>query len=135
MTQVFVEDTTVVYKGSAVMARSGAPSRRGEGPAVAKALTAMGVSLSYMEAPATLDGGDVLICDNHIFVGNSARTNVDGFNSLRNAFTRAATAGAIPLFSFVPVSELLHLKSLATWAGDVLPMLVLIFSRHISIHI
>jgi dimethylargininase len=75
---VFVEDTAVVAgDGLALIARPGAPSRRGETAAVAEAL-ARHLELARMEEPATLDGGDCMRLGETLYIGRSARTNGGG---------------------------------------------------------
>ena len=109
----FVEDTAVVAAGAALLARPGAPSRRGEVPAVAAAL-AERCELVRMEAPATLDGGDCLRAGTTFYVGRSRRTNAEGIARLAAAF---APRG----FRVVPVelpAGVLHLKSVCSPLGD-----------------
>lgn len=105
---VFVEDAAVVLDTIAVVTRLGAPSRRSESEPVAAALAGYR-TLSRMEAPATLDGGDVLRLGRTLFVGRSSRTNEAGIEQLRSM---AATDGC----RVVPVdfAGCLHLKSAAT---------------------
>jgi dimethylargininase len=108
----FVEDVAVVLDDLAVLTRPGAPSRRGEIPAVEDAL-ALFRPLARVEAPATLEGGDVLAMDRTLFVGRSARTNLAGINRLREL--------AEPLglqVVAVPVTGCLHLKSAVTALDD-----------------
>jgi dimethylargininase len=112
---VFVEDTAVVYGKHAVITRPGAPSRRGEVEPVAVALRALGVETAYMKAPATLDGGDVMIAGQDVFVGHSHRTNEDGFAFLSQ--TLAKSASPTPRCTLIPVMGALHLKSIVTWGG------------------
>lgn len=83
---VFVEDQAVVASGLAVLARSGHTPRRLERVGIADALRPY-VELIPMEAPCTLDGGDVLRVGPHIFVGRSARTNDAGISFLRESFS------------------------------------------------
>jgi dimethylargininase len=106
---VFVEDTAVVFDGIAVMARPGAASRRGEVESTAQALGRYR-SLAWIQAPATLDGGDVIVTADTVFAGISGRTNADGARQL-------ATILAPRGFRVVPVqvSGCLHLKSAAVW--------------------
>src|SRR5262245_39764180 len=66
---VFVEDVAVVFDEVAVVARPGAASRRGETACVAETLRAHR-PLRHIEAPGTLDGGDVLTIGKRIFVVN-----------------------------------------------------------------
>jgi len=109
---VFVEDTAVVVAELAVLAWPGAASRRGEVESIAEAL-APHRELRRVEAPGTLDGGDVLVVGRRVFVGLSSRTTREG----------VAQLGALlaPLgydVRGVAVSGCLHLKSAATRVGD-----------------
>lgn len=106
---VFVEDAAVVFDGVAVIARPGAASRRGEVESVAQAL-AQYSPLARIQAPATLDGGDVLVTPGLVFVGISGRTNADGARQLA-AILAPHRFEVIP----IPVSGCLHLKSAAVW--------------------
>src|SRR6476661_8556883 len=74
---VFIEDTAVVFDEVAVITRPGAVSRRAEPQAVAAALSRYR-PLRYVEPPATIDGGDVLVVGRRVFVGLSTRTNQEG---------------------------------------------------------
>ena len=108
---VFVEDAAVVLDEIAVMTRPGAPSRRPELPTVCEALTVLR-PVRALEAPATLDGGDVLVLDREIVVGLSARTDRAGAEQL---------ARIVAPFGYrlrtVPVTACLHLKSAVTRAA------------------
>ena len=79
---VFVEDVAFVLDEVAVMTRPGAESRRGEGASIATVLADFR-PLLCIEAPGTLDGGDVLRIGRAIFVGQSARSNAAGIAQLR----------------------------------------------------
>jgi dimethylargininase len=113
---VFVEDTVVVVDEVAVVTRPGAASRRAETASVARAL-ARHRPLVPMEAPGTLDGGDVMRLGRQVFVGRSSRTNEAGIEALR-----AALGGFGYSVTAVPVAGCLHLKSAITEvaAGTVL---------------
>lgn len=109
---VFVEDTALVLPGVAVMLRPGAESRQGEVPSMATAL-ANYRELREMEAPATLDGGDVIVFGKNVLVGQTTRSNPAGV---------AALADLLSPFGYtvegVPVRGVLHLKSAATVVDD-----------------
>lgn len=102
---VFVEDTAIVLDDLAVITRPGAESRRGETRAVAEALAPYR-PLVHVEAPATLDGGDVLVLDDRIYVGLSTRTNEAAIGQLRWLTRREV----VP----VAVHGALHLKTAIT---------------------
>ena len=101
----FVEDTAVVTAEVAVISRSGAGSRRGEQGHMMSELAKHRTTLA-IEAPGTLDGGDVLMVGRHFLVGVSDRTNEEG----------AAQLGCILAdhgctWQAVEVGAGLHLKS------------------------
>jgi dimethylargininase len=102
---VFVEDVAVVLGSVAVMTRPGAPSRRDEGPPVREAF-ARRFPIATIEAPGTLDGGDVMQVGGSVFVGQSTRTNREGIEQLA---TIAARSGIRVVT--VRVYDGLHLKS------------------------
>ena len=110
---VFVEDPVVVQGDLAVMARSGAPQRRGEAAGVERAVRDLGLRVAHIEAPGTLDGGDVLRTGGTAYVGLGGRTNGVGIQQL-----------AVHLREFevrvqaVPVERALHLKSACTALPD-----------------
>jgi dimethylargininase len=108
---VFVEDTAVVFDEIAVMTRPGAETRRGEVESVREAL-ATHRTITTIEAPATLDGGDVLVLDRDVLVGLTPRSTILGVQRLRAILEPLGyTVRA------VPVRGCLHLKSAVTRAG------------------
>ncbi len=110
---VFVEDTMVVYGDLAVIARPGADERRGETAAAEAAVRAHGYRIAHIEAPGTLDGGDVLKHGDRVWVGLGGRTNEAGVDQLRELL---APLGAEVVG--VPVAKVLHLKSAVTALPD-----------------
>ncbi|HVP38951.1 MAG TPA: N(G),N(G)-dimethylarginine dimethylaminohydrolase [Candidatus Saccharimonadales bacterium] len=108
---VFVEDVAVVLDELAVITRPGAESRRAECAGVAVALRPYR-RLAAIQAPGTLDGGDVLAAGRHVFVGRSTRTNEDGITQLRQHLGPLGYA-----VEAVAVAGCLHLKSAATAVG------------------
>ena len=106
---VFIEDIAVVLDEGAVVCRPGAESRRAEMPGVIDALARHGRPLQQIQAPGTLDGGDVLVIGRQVFVGSSARTNrpaIDQLSGMLGAVGYTVRA--------VTVRGCLHLKSAAT---------------------
>lgn len=103
----FVEDTGVVLDSVAVATRPGASARRGEVAAVAAELERL-KPVRTIEAPGTLDGGDVLRMGDTLYVGRSSRTNDVGIEQLA---VIAAEDGLRVVA--VPVRGVLHLKSAA----------------------
>jgi dimethylargininase len=110
---VFVEDTMVVFERTAVISRPGADTRRPETPAAEEAVAALGYDIARIEAPGTLDGGDVLKIGSTVYVGSGGRTNGEGIRQLRRHLgTQGATVVAVPL------TRVLHLKSAVTALPD-----------------
>ncbi|WP_210587866.1 dimethylargininase [Streptomyces sp. GESEQ-35] len=110
---VFVEDTVVMYRNVALIARSGAESRREETLGVEEAVARLGCSVNWIWEPGTLDGGDVLKIGDTLYVGRGGRTNAAGVQQLRAAFEPLGAR-----IVAVPVSRVLHLKSAVTALPD-----------------
>jgi dimethylargininase len=106
---VFIEDTAVVFREAAVIARPGAESRRAEVAGVSAALQRFGMPRGEIVDPGTLDGGDVLVVGRRVFVGESARTNSEGIRQLKQLLRRLDYK-----VQGVPLHDCLHLKSAAT---------------------
>jgi len=109
---VFVEDSAVVLDGTAVIARSGAVARRREGKLL-EPLLPENLEITSIEAPGTLDGGDVLVVGKQIFAGLSTRTNAEGIEQLSRIASRIGYRT-----SPVEVHGCLHLKSAASAIGE-----------------
>lgn len=109
---VFVEDAAVVLDELAVITRPGAPSRRAETASVAAALKPYR-NLFYIEAPGTLDGGDVLQLAKTLYVGQSQRSNFEGIEQLRRILANFGYR-VVP----VPLHDCLHLQTAVTRVAD-----------------
>ena len=109
---VFVEDAAVVLDELAVITRPGAESRRDEISSVAEALGEYR-ALRFIEAPGTLDGGDVIVVSRKIFVGRSTRTNDEAIRQLGEI--TSSLGYDVQAVSF---RGCLHLKSAATKLAD-----------------
>jgi dimethylargininase len=109
----FVEDTVVVYDDLAVISRPGAIERRPETAGTEQTLAGVGYRIARIEAPGTLDGGDVLKHDGRVWVGLGGRSNQAGLDQLADLL---APLGAHVVG--VPVTKVLHLKSAVTALPD-----------------
>lgn len=114
---VFVEDVALVCDEIAILTRPGAASRRAEVASVANALESYRV-LRSIEAPGTLDGGDVLRIGRTIYVGRSARTNAAAMEQLEALVGPSALGGEGYTVQPVSIRGCLHLKSAVTEVGD-----------------
>ncbi len=115
----FVEDTAVVTADWAFAARPGATSREGEVTTMRALLADRFDTLGAVEAPGTLDGGDICEAGDHFFLGVSRRTNEAGAAQL--ATFLAAHGHTSANIDVRGVPGILHLKSgVAAVAPDTL---------------
>ena len=110
---VFVEDAVVVHEDLAVITHPGAPQRRPETAGVESVARALGLRVAHIEAPGTLDGGDVLRAGGTAYVGLGARTNGEGIRQLAQHLREFPVR-----VQAVPVERALHLKSAVTALPD-----------------
>lgn len=110
---VFVEDSVVMFGQLAVLTLPGAESRREEIAGTAAAVTSLGYRTVQVQAPGTLDGGDVLKIGKQVYVGRGGRTNAEGVRQLR-----AAVAPLGARVTAVALTKALHLKSAVTALPD-----------------
>jgi dimethylargininase len=109
---VFVEDMAIVFDEVAILTRPGADSRRREMPAIAAALGAYR-RLEVIQAPGTVDGGDVLVAGRRVFVGRSTRTNESAAQQIRRLLAPFGYT-----VTDTDVRGCLHLKSAVTALGE-----------------
>ena len=103
----FVEDPAVVMAECAIITNPATDSRNGEKYEIVDAIKKFynDDQIFHIEAPGTMEGGDVMLVEKHFYVGQSDRTNAEGFRQFQDIvakFGYEATA--------VPVTEGLHLK-------------------------
>ena len=102
----FVEDAAIVMLKCAVITNPGAVERKGETTAIKISLSGFYDELEHIEAPGTLDGGDVMVAGSNFFIGLSERTNLHGAEQLIEIINRQGMNGVT-----VKIKGLLHLKS------------------------
>ncbi|PKN95247.1 MAG: dimethylargininase [Chloroflexi bacterium HGW-Chloroflexi-6] len=109
---VFIEDTALVLDEVAVLTRPGADSRKAEVDSIAEALAPYR-RLIRIEAPGSVDGGDILRLGKTIHVGLSTRSNQSAIQQMQSALGPYGYT-----VRSVPVTGCLHLKSAVTQAGE-----------------
>jgi dimethylargininase len=85
---VFMQDPGVLGMSSCVIGRFGEASRRGEEEALVSELEKRNVAVGEViriQGPGTLEGGDIVVTEREIFVGQSSRTNAQGARQLAHA--------------------------------------------------
>jgi dimethylargininase len=112
----FVEDTAVLTAHSAVLTRPGAPSREGEVAAIRPVVCRFFDSIVDIQAPATLDGGDICEAEHHFFLGLSHRTNEEGARQLAEHLAREGYTSSV--IDVRGMNTILHLKSGISYIGN-----------------
>ncbi len=112
----FVEDTAVLTSRSAILTRPGADSRLGEVAAIQEAIQAFHSVIHEIQAPGTLDGGDICEAGSHFFIGVSHRTNEEGARQLGKFLAAEGyTSSTVDIRS---MNSILHLKSGIAYLDD-----------------
>ena len=112
----FVEDTAILTSRGAILTRPGAASRAGEVTGIAAMVRSLFPVTFEIEAPGTLDGGDICEAGEHFFIGLSHRTNEDGARQL--AAHLAAMGYSSSMIDVRGMTSILHLKSGISYIGD-----------------
>lgn len=107
----FTEDTAIVTPRVAAITRPGAEARRGEEDSIAPLLARFRPT-ERIQAPGTVDGGDVMMVGEHFFIGLSERTNQAGAEQLGAILKKYGHT-----WEAVPVGAGLHLKSSVNFLG------------------
>lgn len=109
---VFVEDTAFILPEVAVITRPGADSRKPETESIIQSLSSHR-PLVHVVAPATVDGGDVLVLGKNIFIGMSTRSTPEAVTQLQ---------GLLDNYGYtvvgVKLTDCLHLKTAVTRVDD-----------------
>jgi N-dimethylarginine dimethylaminohydrolase len=112
---VYVHDPVVMSGRGAVLCRMGKPARRGEDEAFGEWFAQAGVPvIGRIEAPGTLEGGDVVWLDRRtVAVGEGYRSNAAGIAQLRAILGDAVDhVIAVSLPHWNGVADVLHLMSI-----------------------
>ncbi len=111
----FVEDPAVITRCGAIITNPGAPSRNGEKAEIEPVIRRFfsDDQIARIEAPGTLEGGDVMMVGDHFFVGRSARTNEEGIRQFLDILNSWGLEG-----SEVPLRHVLHLKTGVNYIED-----------------
>lgn len=112
----FVEDAAVLTAHAAMLTRPGAASRLGEVAAIAPTVRRFYPEAAQIQAPGTLDGGDICEAGSHFFLGISHRTNHSGAQQLAAHLHRQGfTSSTVDVRA---MTSILHLKSGISYIGD-----------------
>ncbi|MCO6360696.1 amidinotransferase [Roseivirga pacifica] len=117
--QIFTRDIGFVIDDKFVVANMKEPVRKAEIEGIQHVLDQLDPD-SIIEVPegATIEGGDVLVHQDHVFVGISKRTNKAGFKFLKATFPDKQVIGLDVVVSDDPKKNILHLDCAFQPVGD-----------------
>ena len=103
---VFVEDPVLCTPHCAIITRPGAETRRAETKIIEPAIHRYYENVERIEAPGTVEAGDIMMVDTHFYIGESARTNAEGARQMIAILEKYGMTGSV-----VKLEEVLHLKT------------------------
>ena len=102
----FVEDVALMTPHCAIITNPGAESRKGETQSMIATVEDFYDRVEFIEAPGTVEAGDIMMVGDHYYIGLSDRTNEIGAMQMINFLEKHGMSG-----STVHMSEMLHLKT------------------------
>ncbi len=102
----FVEDVALCTPNCTIITRPGAESRRGEIHEMHEVLKEFYEHIEFIQEPGTIEAGDIMMVENHYYIGLSARTNQHGAKQMIAILEKYGMTGSI-----VPLEKVLHLKT------------------------
>ena len=102
----FIEDVALVTPECVIITRPGAPTRRDEVSQIDSVLRKEFMNIEYIEAPGTIEAGDIMMVGSHYYIGLSDRTNIDGAEQAIKLLKKYGLTG-----STVELNDILHLKT------------------------
>jgi dimethylargininase len=109
---VFVEDTALVLDECAIILRPGADSRKPETESIARALSPYR-KLFHIQAPARVDGGDILRVGKQVYIGLSTRSDTNAAEQIQDFLEPYGYE-----VHGIRVTGCLHLKSAVTQVSE-----------------
>ncbi|MBE1188727.1 N(G),N(G)-dimethylarginine dimethylaminohydrolase, partial [Escherichia coli] len=87
--------------------RPGAESRRGETEIIEETVQRFYPGkVERIEAPGTVEAGDIMMVGDHFYIGESARTNAEGARQMIAILEKHGLSGSV-----VRLEKVLHLKT------------------------
>lgn len=103
---VFVEDPVLCTPHCAIITRPGAETRRDETKAIEPYMSRYYKNIEHIEAPGTVEAGDIMMVGTHFYIGESARTNAEGARQMIAILEKYGMTGSV-----VRLEKVLHLKT------------------------
>jgi len=102
----FIEDTALFTPHCAIITNPGAPSRKGEVEKINIVANQFYSSIEKIQAPGTVEAGDIMMVGDHYYIGRSARTNRSGAEQVITILEKYGLSG-----STIELEKVLHLKT------------------------
>ncbi len=102
----FIEDTALLTPHCAIIMNPGAPSRKGETIKVKPVIDQFYSSIEEIQAPGTIEAGDIMMVKDHFYIGISTRTNRSGAEQVIKILNKYGMTG-----SKINLEKMLHLKT------------------------
>jgi len=102
----FVEDTALLTTDCAIITNPGAQSRRGEIVEIKNVLKEYYSHIEEVQAPGTVEAGDIMMVGSDFYIGLSERTNEEGAQQVVDYLEKYGMKGYT-----VSLEEVLHLKT------------------------
>ena len=109
----FVEDVALMTPNCAIITRPGAESRQQEAELIAPVVADFHPTVASIEAPGTVEAGDIMMVGTHYYIGLSERTNQAGAEQMVKLLKAHGLSASI-----IPVQGVLHLKTGITYIGN-----------------
>ncbi len=102
----FVEDVALMTPHCAILTNPGAPSRRLETRSMLETISEFYSKVELIDAPGTVEAGDIMMVGDHYYIGLSERTNQNGAEQMIAILESYGMQGSV-----VELTEVLHLKT------------------------
>ena len=102
----FVEDVALMTPHCAILTNPGAPSRRLETRSMLETIHEFYSNVELIDAPGTIEAGDIMMVRDHYYIGLSERTNQNGAEQMIAILESYGMQGSV-----VELTEVLHLKT------------------------
>lgn len=109
---VFTQDPALVGKDAVLIGRTREPSRQPEARIIEEYFADQNRQVNHAGPTATLEGGDILVTEEAVFVGITGRTNFEGFKEVQRSFSEVEVRPV--RFS----TEFFHLLSACSYLTD-----------------
>jgi dimethylargininase len=102
----FVEDVALMTPHCAILTNPGAPSRTLETRSMLSTIRDFYADVATIEAPGTVEAGDIMMVGEHYYIGLSERSNQAGADQMIAILDSYGLQGSV-----VELTEVLHLKT------------------------